>query len=230
MKTENVICDWLHERGAQFIRFVDISGLAESQSRSYPTAVLFGLYFAPEYIERINSTVEIDDAEFDVMEEKVKRIADGLAEFLCGKGFCTHSQSDENLELHGEYNMETFTTVLPHKTIAIMGGLGWIGKNDLLVTQEHGCGVSMCSVLTNAPLKTVCYEPMESQCGKCTACQKVCPYRAIKGNVWQQGTPRDRLVDVFHCKYCLKCLAICPFTKKSVRMQGRDKGISQEVK
>lgn len=226
MKTENVIYEWLRTRGVEFTRFVDISGLAEAQSRGYPVAVLFGLYFAPQYIERINNTQGIDDAEFDEMEEKVKRIADGLAELFRGEGFRAHSQSDENLILNGEYNMETFTTVLPHKTIALMGGLGWIGKNDLLVTQERGCGISMCSVLTDAPLETVCYEPMESQCGKCTACRRICPYGVIRGNVWKRGVPRDCIIDVFHCRYCLKCLAICPFTKKGSKAAGRLNGLN----
>ena len=45
-----------------------------------------------------------------------------------------------------------FRTVMPHKTVAVHAGLGWIGKSALFVTEKYGSAVRLTSVLTDAPL------------------------------------------------------------------------------
>jgi epoxyqueuosine reductase QueG len=40
---------------------------------------------------------------------------------------------------------------ISHKAVARMAGLGWQGKNLLLVTREYGCAVRLVTILTNAP-------------------------------------------------------------------------------
>ena len=47
---------------------------------------------------------------------------------------------------------DNWCTPLPHKTVATRTGLGWIGKNCLLVTKEYGSAVRLSSLLTDAPL------------------------------------------------------------------------------
>ena len=44
-----------------------------------------------------------------------------------------------------------------HKRIAVAAGLGWIGRNNLLVTPEHGSQVRLVTVLTDIPLDTTHY-------------------------------------------------------------------------
>lgn len=71
----------------------------------------------------------------------------------------------------------------------------------------------MCTVLTNAPLKTVIHAPANPLCGNCNICKDICPVDAIKGNTWDIDTSRDDLVDVYKCTPCLKCLVLCPRTQ-----------------
>lgn len=53
-------------------------------------------------------------------------------------------------------------------------GLGWIGKQTLLITPEYGPRVMLATVLTDAPFKTA--KPItESRCGVCSM-----PISAIK--------------------------------------------------
>jgi len=66
---------------------------------------------------------------------------------------------------------------LSHKHVAKAAGLGWIGRNNLLVTEQHGARVRLVTVLTNLPLRT--NSPLSRDCGACRDCLAVCPAGAI---------------------------------------------------
>ncbi len=67
---------------------------------------------------------------------------------------------------------------LSHKAVAELAGLGWIGRNNLLVTPEFGSQVRLVTVLTDMSLTPG--KPVEKNCGECSACVDVCPAGAIK--------------------------------------------------
>ncbi len=69
---------------------------------------------------------------------------------------------------------------LSHKKIGMLAGLGWIGRNNLLVNPELGARFRLVTVLTDMPLKID--EPLRADCGECRACISVCPANAIKEN------------------------------------------------
>ena len=64
-----------------------------------------------------------------------------------------------------------------HKKIGILAGLGWIGRNNLLVNPELGSRFRLVTVLTNMPLEIGA--PLEFSCGSCRACVAPCPAVAI---------------------------------------------------
>lgn len=66
---------------------------------------------------------------------------------------------------------------LSHKMIARAAGLGWIGRNILLINPLYGARVRYVSVLTDLPLKVD--QLLEQDCGSCTRCINVCPAGAI---------------------------------------------------
>ncbi|RMD57652.1 MAG: epoxyqueuosine reductase, partial [Nitrospirae bacterium] len=70
------------------------------------------------------------------------------------------------------------TAHLSHKMVAVRAGLGWIGRNNLLVTKEFGSMVRLVSVLTNIPLKES--EINSGGCGSCKKCISICPAYAIE--------------------------------------------------
>lgn len=118
---------------------------------------------------------------------------------------------------------------LPHKTVATRAGLGWIGKNGLLVTEKFGPAVRISSLLTNAPLS--CDTPVvSSRCGACSQCVKNCPAQALYGALWEAGMQREKIVDVEQCyktqieimyretgikaDLCGRCFAVCRYTRR----------------
>jgi epoxyqueuosine reductase len=67
---------------------------------------------------------------------------------------------------------------VPHKRIGELAGLGWIGRNNLLVHPEFGARFRLVTVLTNLPLETA--RPISGDCGGCRRCVSACPAKAIK--------------------------------------------------
>lgn len=101
---------------------------------------------------------------------------------------------------------------LSHKEMASLAGLGWIGRNNLLVNKDLGSRIRLITVLTNMPLKTD--SPAEDACGSCQACMAPCPANAIKkerGDFDHIGCfeqlkdfRKKRFVDQFICGICVK--------------------------
>jgi epoxyqueuosine reductase QueG len=67
---------------------------------------------------------------------------------------------------------------LSHKKIAEKAGLGWIGRNNLLINPKFGARIRLVTILTNMPL--LADEPIQTDCGKCRECISSCPAQAIK--------------------------------------------------
>ena len=67
---------------------------------------------------------------------------------------------------------------LSHKKIGRLAGLGWIGRNNLLVNPELGSQFRLVTVLTDMPLLPD--KPLDSDCGECMLCLSSCPAAAIK--------------------------------------------------
>lgn len=65
-----------------------------------------------------------------------------------------------------------------HKELGRLAGIGFIGRNNLLVHPVHGAQMRYVSVLTDAPLAAG--RPLEGAgCGACRACVEACPAGAI---------------------------------------------------
>jgi epoxyqueuosine reductase len=70
---------------------------------------------------------------------------------------------------------------LSHRELGALAGVGWRGRNNLLVHPEYGSQVRYASVLTDAPLPDRGIElDAERGCGSCRACVGACPAGAIK--------------------------------------------------
>jgi epoxyqueuosine reductase len=131
------------------------------------------------------------------------------------------------------FDRSTLRTALPHKTVATRAGLGWIGRNDLLITPEYGSAVRLSSILTDARLGEG--KPINvSRCGTCHACVEACPAKAPSGRDWDVSLDRDDFLDVHACyrkakeyaaergygsTICGICITVCPWTKKYLKQR-----------
>ncbi|MFX1283234.1 MAG: 4Fe-4S double cluster binding domain-containing protein [Promethearchaeota archaeon] len=116
----------------------------------------------------------------------------------------------------------------PHKAFARSAGLGWIGKNLLLITPNYGPRVRLATVLTDIPLSPG--KPLENfNCGICSKCIEACPIKALKSFDFK-GYPvkRENILDAVKCQtrlekisemefigvsICGICIKVCPIGK-----------------
>lgn len=80
----------------------------------------------------------------------------------------------------GEFGYRAFTDSAPilEKPLAEKAGLGWIGKNTLLLNQQQGSWFFLGELFTDLPLAKN-QQKMHDHCGNCQACLKICPTQAI---------------------------------------------------
>lgn len=227
---EEEIIRILTEEGAGFIHFTDITELPWEQNKGLPRALSFGIPLTPSYVQKVKEIPDYvqtiiaqnqtGEDEFSLKEFKAGELADRIAGMLVSEGHRAYSLSDNNVIATLAWDAENLRTLLPQKTVAVIAGAGWIGKNNLLITPAYGPALTLGTVLTDAPLTTVCTQPMECRCGTCRRCADICPTGAIYGKTWEKHIPREERIDVHRCTTCLKCLVHCPYTQKYLKRRG----------
>lgn len=107
---------------------------------------------------------------------------------------------------------------LSHKKIGQLAGLGWIGRNNLLVNPDFGAQFRLVTVLTDMPLSPD--RPLDLDCGNCKRCLSSCPAKAIRER--QQDFDhlacfeklkefrRLRIVSQYICGICVKACQATP--------------------
>ncbi|MBF4501970.1 tRNA epoxyqueuosine(34) reductase QueG [Savagea sp. SN6] len=98
------------------------------------------------------------------------------------------------------------TGELSDRAVSERAGIGWSGKNTMIITEEFGSYVYLGEMITNIPF--IPDTPMEDQCGECRLCMDVCPTGALV----QPGQLNAQ-----------RCIAFLTQTKNPVPLEFRDK-------
>lgn len=65
------------------------------------------------------------------------------------------------------------------KALAVQAGLGWFGKNSLLIHRKYGTFTLLSGVLTTLSLPYAITAMRQPRCGSCTRCLDACPTNAL---------------------------------------------------
>ncbi len=66
------------------------------------------------------------------------------------------------------------------RSFAVMSGIGFIGKNNMLIVPGYGSYCFLVEILTTAQFPIPSFEVPENRCGSCTKCIDMCPTGALK--------------------------------------------------
>ena len=111
------------------------------------------------------------------------------------------------------------------KFAAVNAGLGWIGKNDVIITEKYGPRVRLSAILINEQFEYGNKILMSNCPENCKKCVEVCPYHALHGVQWNIDAFRSEIIDYSLCNEkrsiylkthgrknaCGLCMAVCPF-------------------
>lgn len=80
----------------------------------------------------------------------------------------------------GPFTHRAFADSAPvmEKPLAVKAGLGWQGKNTLVMNRQAGSYFFLGTLYTSLPL-IVDTDLAKDECGSCAACMKICPTQAI---------------------------------------------------
>jgi len=130
------------------------------------------------------------------------------------------------------------------RDLAYRSGLGWFGKNSMLIHQGLGSFVMIGSLLLNQEIQTPTPRLETDHCGNCRACLDICPTDAI--NEAQRTITAEKCISTFTIELfkeapvipghlergtgeifgCDLCQDVCPWNKKPLQqtsLQGASK-------
>ena len=145
----------------------------------------------------------------DILKGKLKQLAASLA-------------------ARGGGDVKVFVDTAPvmEKPLAAAAGLGWQGKNTMLVSREHGSWLFLGAIFTTAGLPADA--PEADHCGSCRRCLDVCPTAAFPAPYQLDARRCLAYLSIEHKGHipiefrramgnrvfgCDDCLAVCPWNK-----------------
>jgi epoxyqueuosine reductase len=120
------------------------------------------------------------------------------------------------------------SNALPERYIAWSSGVGFIGKNNTLITEKYGSYVFLGEIITDLIIEPDM--PLKQKCGDCEICLKVCPTNSIV--VGKEGinnnaniclsyiTQKKEIEDAWFDKLngrifgCDTCQRMCPYNRE----------------
>lgn len=233
---ENTFRTELHDSamalGADYFGIADltpaaglIAGQGGADLTGYPRAISIGVALIHPIVDQLRRSIGRPAAVsyrshcYDVINTRLDQIVSRLASTVQRRGWRAYPVAASK-----RVDDERLCAIFPHKLAAHLAGLGWIGKNCLLITPDMGPRVRWATLLTDAPLVAT-GQAMEQRCGDCRQCVDICPVRAFSGRPFRADEPRSARFDAGRCdRYfgmmrkkapetaiCGLCLHICPF-------------------
>jgi epoxyqueuosine reductase len=134
--------------------------------------------------------------------------------------------------LGGAYRVLVDANQHVDREAAARSGVGFYGKNTMLITRRHGSWVVLGTLVTDRELEPT--PPLDADCGSCTLCIEACPTHALDEpgtldatrclSYWTQAPaaiPEDYRAELGAQVYgCDICQDVCPWNRGIEKRRG----------
>lgn len=219
------------------IDFIGVAGISQVQNEikqisgqliyDFPRALSIGIVLQDSIVNLLKdrdtyeNVLQYKTHAYDVINSRLDNFASIVSSVIQRNGYKVMP-----LPAAERIDSDRVCASISHKLTARLAGFGWIGKNCLLINPKYGPRIRWTSILTDAPFEEN-KEILESRCGNCDRCAKICPAQAILGRNYVEHEPRELRFDVKKCEeyfgkikeegkleICGICQYACPFGKK----------------
>jgi epoxyqueuosine reductase QueG len=202
--------------GAAFVGFSDVAGKTGYSFKSLHYAITIGIRLSDAIMDEISDKPTFTYFHhYRTVNSLLDQIALRGTSFIQSLGFDAAAvPASQTVNDIGA----PYSAIFPHKTAAVLSGLGCIGKNGLFLHNLYGPRVRLATILTDMPVvssgaegytmcpETVCIssggnggQTAPSLCLNCDLCVRACPAMALTGKQWHEGIARDEIVDAKAC-------------------------------
>ena len=238
----NGIVDWGYNESpdpSTYTEFLEWSQSSHSQPLSYlqdhraiKRKSLLNVY--PDFQSSISFLFSYSPKKFD-QDFKM-----GNYIFACD-GVDYHYELRERLESIGKKLCSEYKTILDvepvlERDLALKSGLGWFGKNSMLINRKHGSYFLIGSILFPHKAQQQIKSNIETDhCGNCTACIDQCPTEAIDPHsrtliankcistftieIFKEHSAPDGYSEASEVFGCDICQDVCPWNRKILQDQ-----------
>ena len=209
-KLENIT----HLSGVEFFGIADIRAI--KKDFYFSDEILRDLDYAICIALRVSGSIlnEIKDTPTKIYSHHYRQINIALDQIALRLSNVIQSEGYKALPIPASQiiDWEKQRGHMSHKKIGRLAGIGFIGRNNLLVNPALGSQFRLVSVLTDVPFEAG--KELEIGCGDCRECIDVCPAGAIKQSVQDFDHIRcyeklrefrnKNIVGQFICGVCVK--------------------------
>jgi len=168
------------KEGIDLFGVADISGIKDEFKISPKTlqnldkAVCLGVRLSAAILSEIEELpTKLYFHHYKIVNSFLDQVALKLCNIIQKKGYSALAIPATQI-----IDWEKNTAHLSHRRLGVLAGLGWIGRNNLLVNEKLGSQFRLVTVLTDLDLEPD--KPLSKDCGTCKLCIDVCPVGAIK--------------------------------------------------
>ncbi|MGG5461883.1 tRNA epoxyqueuosine(34) reductase QueG [Clostridium sp. B9] len=239
------IIDYCNELGLENIGFVSCRKFSELEDvfKLRKEKGLENDFEESDIEKRINPNIYMEDGKtiitiaFPYLHNQ-EYIDNGFSVYTRGQDY--HAVVNSYLKKIGDF-IETLggkaislvdSNALPERYIAYLGGIGFIGKNNMLITEKYGSYVFLGEIITNLDIECEDGRTLEElreykKCGDCEICFKECPTKVLNRRMMKNTnscmsyiTQKKEIEDkylrlmngrIFGCDSCQKK---CPYNKE----------------
>ncbi|MCW4051143.1 MAG: hypothetical protein NWE89_15580 [Candidatus Bathyarchaeota archaeon] len=148
---------------------------------------------------------------YTYLNEALDATSKNLAETIDGIPITATASGIASLVSHVS---EYFSMVVSHRVHAEKAGIGWRGKNSLMINPRYSCMIRLSGIITETPL--IITRSSSEDCGDCTSCEEACTFLQYRQKLEDYREQCRIYLDNLGLddEVCGKCIKACVYSPR----------------